>query len=124
MTYREKINKLSKEEWLEAVEKSTSFSDLYRNIGTTDNGTLREIIKQQLDKFKINTSHFGILKENNKDYINRIIEACKKSTSIYNLIKNLGLRSTGSRSQEMKRIINKNKIDISHFTGRASNSFK
>ena len=124
MTYREKIQALTKQELIFKVEQSNSFSELYKNLEVSDNGTLREVIKNQLDKYKIKTNHFGSLKETDAEYIEKIKQACKISKSVYGVIKNLGIRSTGSRNQEIKRIIKNNKIDISHFTGRASNRFK
>lgn len=124
MTNREKIEALSGKKLASKVRNSNSFAELYRNLEVADNGTLREVVKNQLDKYKIKTSHFGSLKEEDIEYIEKIRQACKVSKSVYGVIKNLGLRSTGSRHQEIKRIIKNNKIDISHFTGRASNRLR
>jgi hypothetical protein len=124
MTYREKIQALTKQEWIEAVKKSTSLQTLYENIGITSNGSLREAVGKRLNHYKISTNHFGILQENDPKYIKKIKECIKNSKSIAEVIRKLGGSITGSRYQEIKRIIKNNAIDVSHVTGSGWNIVK
>ena len=120
-TARQKIGALSREDFAAIVLKSSSFNDLYRHLGFGDNGSLRGVILEKIKDLNIDISHFGRKKEDCPEYVEKVKECIKNSRSIFEVIRLLGERSTGSGHQKIRRIVKKNNIDISHLKGRGWN---
>ncbi len=51
----------------------------------------------------------------------QLIKAVKKSKSIRNVIKLLGLKPTGGNYEQVKKYVKQNNLDTSHFTGMTWN---
>ena len=94
---------------------------MYRHLGFGNNGSLRSVIFEKIKDSCVDISHFGRKKEDSPEYIERVRSCIRKSKSIFEVIRLLGERSTGSGHQKIRRIVKKNNIDISHLKGRGWN---
>lgn len=103
--------------FVQAVSKSNTYDDLKKHLGVHD--ISRQALRDIIIKFDIDNSHFKgrvVQKNYDDELVNNIKNLAKESDNLKELLKKLGINSYKSQYEKIKNIIQKEKIDIRHFS--------
>jgi len=114
-----KIRDITKKELSSAVSKSSSFSQVLKEIGINHrSGNNLYVLKEKMKEFNLSVARFGPYETIYKNQ-DRLKEAVRKNISLSGVLKDLGLRAAGGNYESIKKWISKLDLDTSHFKGKS-----
>jgi len=109
-----------------AVKKSLTFKDVLKNLNWGNNGTSNRRVKEYIEKYNIDTTHFtpkGQRFKNIKLSVNEdLMLIIKNSCNYSEVLRTLNIKVTGGAISSLKRFLLREQIDTSHFVKYRSKS--
>src|SRR5688572_27559549 len=105
------------EDLAEAVKVSKNFHQVFKALGLKVGGGQWSTIKRRIAELKLDISHFQLVRVEYTDA--QLVEAVKKSTSIREVLRQLGCNPEGGGTNtRVRERIRSLELDTSHFTGQ------
>lgn len=114
-------SKYTDSQFIEAVQSSTSLSDVANKLNISNRGSFK-VIHRKIKKMNLSTAHFLRKKFKHSKWLEidkeKLISLVNESLSYSELLEKLGRScSSGSNQTKIKELVNKHNINTSHFTG-------